>query len=53
MVERLEIERIVNNEYIPGDVISAVNDDNVGIEHLPWDKTGEVADDENNDEVTK
>ena len=30
-------------------MISAVTDDNVGIEHLPWDKTGEVAE----DEVTK
>ena len=33
------------------DVTSAVNDDNVDIEHLPGDKTSAVAGDENNDEV--
>ena len=51
LAERLNMERIVNNEYLPGDVISAVNDDTVDIEHLLGEKTGAAAGDDNNDEV--
>ena len=54
LVERLEIDRIVNNEYLPGDVISTVaNDDYIDDnKHLPGDKIGViVADDDNNGEI--
>ena len=51
LVERLDIERIDDIEYLPCDVIStAANDDNVDNEYLPCDENGVVADD-NNDEI--
>ena len=54
LVERLKIERIVNNEDLPCDgIIAVVNDDNaVYNKHLPGDKIGVlVADDDYDDEI--
>ena len=51
LVERLDIERVDNIEYLPCEVIGAANDDRVDdIDYLPCDESG-IAAGNNNDEI--
>ena len=49
LIERLDIERVNNIEYLPCEIVSGANDDN-DIDYLPCDETGTGADN-NNDEI--
>ena len=49
LIERLDIERVSDNKYLPREIVSAANDDN-DIDYLPCDETGTAVDD-NNDEI--
>ena len=51
LIERLDIERVSDNKYLPCEIVSAANDDKVDdIDFLPCDETG-TAVDNNNDEI--
>ena len=51
LIKRLDMERVIDNKYLPCEIVSTANDDKVDdVDYLPCDETGTTVDN-NNDEI--